>query len=276
MKCTNGSRPLRPGQPVWVSTFHRFGARILREFGELVGVPPNFTIYDTSDSRQVLKRVLEAEQIHTMNYSPDRIAGAISAAKNKLVTPDAFQSRRGSPLSEIVAQAYPAYQQRMLQSAAVDFDDLLMHVAQLLYNDPEIRSELDSRFRYVLVDEYQDTNKAQYVILEALSLDYPNLAVTGDPDQSIYGWRGADINNILEFEKDFPEVRIVRLEQNYRSTKRILRVADELIAHNMRRKQKSLFTENEEGSAVRLVAYADQDLEAAGIAEQIRRRHRSR
>lgn len=264
------AQALAPGQPVWVSTFHRFGARMLREFGELIGLAPNFTIYDTADSKQVLKRVLEAESVHTMHYSPDRIAGAISAAKNKLITPGAYQARRGSPLSEIVAQVYPAYQQRMLQSAAVDFDDLLMHVAQLLYNHAEIRAELDSRFRYVLVDEYQDTNKAQYVILKALSLDYPNLAATGDPDQSIYGWRGADIGNILEFEQDFPQVRVVRLEQNYRSTKRILRVADDLIAHNKRRKQKSLFTENDEGAAVRLVAYADQDLEAAGIAEQIR------
>ncbi len=196
--------------------------------------------------------------------------GRLRAAKNKLITPDAFEARRGSPLSEIVAQVYPAYQQRMLQSAAVDFDDLLMHVAQLLYNNPEIRAALDARFRYVLVDEYQDTNKAQYVILKALSLDAPNLAATGDPDQSIYGWRGADIGNILEFEQDFPEVRVVRLEQNYRSTKRILRVADDLIAHNTRRKKKSLFTDNDEGQPVRLVAYADQDLEAAGVAEQIR------
>ncbi len=266
----NRAQVLAPGQPVWVSTFHRFGARMLREFGELVGVSQNFTIYDTSDSRQVLKRVIEAEQVHTMHFSPDRIACAISTAKNKLITPDTYEARRGSPLSEIVAQVYPAYQQRMLQSAAVDFDDLLMHVAQLIYHHPEIRAELDARFRYVLVDEYQDTNKAQYVILKALSYDYPNLAATGDPDQSIYGWRGADIGNILEFERDFPQVHVVRLEQNYRSTKRILRVADDLIAHNKRRKKKSLFTENDEGEAVRLVAYADQDLEAADIAQQIR------
>ncbi|WP_442485532.1 ATP-dependent helicase [Aeoliella sp. SH292] len=266
----NRIQSLVPGQPVWVSTFHRFGARMLREFGGLVGLAPNFTIYDTSDSRQVLKRVLEAEKIATVGYSPDRIAGAISAAKNKLITADDYQARRGSPLSEIVAKVYPAYQQRMLQSAAVDFDDLLVHVATLLYHNPEVRAQLDERFRYVLVDEYQDTNKAQYVILKALSLDHPNLAATGDPDQSIYGWRGADISNILEFERDFPQVRVVRLEQNYRSTKAILRIADELIAHNTRRKKKSLFTDNEEGRPVKLVAYADQDLEAAGIAEQIR------
>ncbi|MGI9456060.1 MAG: ATP-dependent helicase, partial [Aeoliella sp.] len=266
----NRVEALAPGEPVWVSTFHRFGARLLREYGELIGLAPHFTIYDTSDSKQVIKRVIEAEQVQTMHYSPERIAAAISGAKNKLITADAYESRRGSPLSSIVAQVYPAYQQRMLQSAAVDFDDLLMHVAQLLFQSAELRAELDDRFRYVMVDEYQDTNKAQYVILRALSVDHPNLAATGDPDQSIYGWRGADISNILEFESDFPQVRVVRLEQNYRSTQSILRVADELIAHNTQRKKKSLFTENDEGSPVRLVRYADQDQEAQGIAEQIR------
>jgi DNA helicase-2/ATP-dependent DNA helicase PcrA len=169
-----------------------------------------------------------------------------------------------------VAEVYPAYQERLLASSAVDFDDLLLHVAQLLYDNAEVRTELDERYRYVLVDEYQDTNRSQYVILRALSSDYPNLAVTGDPDQSIYGWRGADLNNILEFERDYPSVKVVRLERNYRSTKRILRIADALIGHNLKRKKKALWTENDEGTAVRLVAYTDQDHEAAGIAEHIR------
>jgi DNA helicase-2/ATP-dependent DNA helicase PcrA len=158
----------------------------------------------------------------------------------------------------------------LLASSAVDFDDLLLHVAQLLYKNPELRAELDRQYRYVLVDEYQDTNRAQYVILRALSVNHPNLAATGDPDQSIYGWRGADLNNILEFEKDFPQVKVVRLERNYRSTKRILRIADELISHNVRRKAKSLFTSNDEGTPVRLNSYLDQDQEATDIASQIR------
>jgi DNA helicase-2/ATP-dependent DNA helicase PcrA len=173
-------------------------------------------------------------------------------------------------LSRVVAEVYPAYQARLLGSSAVDFDDLLLHVAQLLYEHSEIRAELDERYRYVLVDEYQDTNRAQYVILRALSTDYPNLAVTGDPDQSIYGWRGADLNNILEFEHDYPNVKIVRLERNYRSTKKILHIAAELIGHNIKRKKKELWTENAEGAAVRLIAYVDQDKEAADIAGQIR------
>ena len=260
---------LAPGDRVWLSTFHRFGARLLRQYAEFVGLAPNFTIYDTGDSRQTIKRVIEAHNIKTLHFSPDRIAEAISAAKNKLITPDHFEPRAGSTLSHIVAEVYPKYQERLLASSAVDFDDLLLHVAQLLHDHAEIRAELDDRFRYVLVDEYQDTNRSQYVILRALSSDHPNLAVTGDPDQSIYGWRGADLNNILEFERDYPGVRIVRLEQNYRSSKRILRIADELIAHNLRRKQKKLFTENDEGAPVRLTAYVDQDHEAAGIAEQI-------
>jgi DNA helicase-2/ATP-dependent DNA helicase PcrA len=261
---------LAPGSRVWLSTFHRFGAMLLRRYAEYVGLQPNFTIYDTSDSRQTIKRIIESRDINTFNYSPERLAEAISDAKNKLITAGNYEPRASSMLGRVVAQVYPAYQERLLASSAVDFDDLLLHVAQLLYDHPEIRAELDERFRYVLVDEYQDTNRAQYVILRALSSDYPNLAVTGDPDQSIYGWRGADLNNILEFEHDYPNVKIVRLERNYRSTKRILRVADSLIAHNLRRKKKELWTNNDDGRAVRLVAYGDQDREAAGIAEEIR------
>lgn len=261
---------LTPGHRVWVSTFHRFGARLLRQYADHVGLGPNFTIYDTSDTRQTIKRVIEAERINTMHYTPDRLADAISAAKNKLVPYDQYEPRPGSTLGSVVAEVYPAYQRRLLASSAADFDDLLLHVAQLVHDQEEIRRELDARFRYVLVDEYQDTNRAQYVILRALASDYPNLAVTGDPDQSIYGWRGADLKNILEFEHDYPQVRVVRLERNYRSTKRILRVADALIAHNLHRKPKELYTENDEGEVVRLSVYAGQDQEAADIAEQIR------
>ncbi|MEN1679982.1 MAG: UvrD-helicase domain-containing protein [Planctomycetota bacterium] len=262
---------LSPGRKPWVSTFHRFGVRTLREHADLVGLPPGFTIYDSSDSRATLKRVLEAEQIQTLGYTADRIAAAISGAKNKLIGPEEFQPTSSSPLSRVVAEAYPAYQARMRSSAAVDFDDLLLMVARLLHDHPEVRSTLDARYRYVMVDEYQDTNRVQYVILRALSHDLPNLAATGDPDQSIYGWRGADLNNILEFEADYPGVKVVRLEQNYRSTKKILRVADALIAHNKRRKKKSLFTENDDGADVRLVTYADGNEEARDIAQQIRR-----
>lgn len=261
---------LAPGQRVWLSTFHRFGASLLRDHADRVGLDQNYTIYDSSDARQTLKRVIEAERIPTLGYTPDRIASAISDAKNKLITAEAYQARNGSPLGRVVEQVYPAYQKRLLASSAVDFDDLLLHVAKLLHDDADLRASLDARYRYVMVDEYQDTNRAQYVILRALSMDYPNLAATGDPDQSIYGWRGADLNNILEFEADYPGVKVVRLEQNYRSTQSILAVADGLIRHNTRRKPKELFTENDPGKPVRLVTYADGDDEARGIAQAIR------
>jgi DNA helicase-2/ATP-dependent DNA helicase PcrA len=260
---------LTHGARLWVSTFHRFGARLLREHASYVGLTPNFTIYDTDDARQTLKRVIEAGRIRTAHYSPERIAAAISTAKNQLITADRYEPRTGSPLSQVVAEVYPKYQQRLIASSAVDFDDLLLHVANMLYQNDEVRAELDARYRFVLVDEYQDTNRAQYVMLRALSVDHPNLAATGDPDQSIYGWRGADIKNILQFESDFPTVKVVRLEQNYRSTKSVLRVADQLIRSNLRRKAKSLFTDNADGRPVRLVQYATQDDEARSIADEI-------
>ncbi len=260
---------LAPGEPVWMSTFHRFCSRLLRQYAPRVGLSENFTIYDTSDSRQVLRRTLDELDIDAVHYTPERIAAAISWTKNNLITPEHYQARSGNPLGNVLERVYPAYQARLLASSTVDFDDLLLHVATLLRESPETRAALDERYRYILVDEYQDTNLAQYTIVRALSVDAPNLAVTGDPDQSIYGWRGANLNNILDFEHDYPNVRVVKLERNYRSTKRILRVADALIQYNQRRKQKGLYTENDEGQSVRLVAYATQRAEAEGIAAQI-------
>jgi DNA helicase-2/ATP-dependent DNA helicase PcrA len=260
---------LAPGEKVWISTFHRFCARVLREYAPQAGLEANYTIYDVDDSQRTLKRVLEDSHLETGHYTLARLASAISWAKNNLIGPQAYQATAGNPLGKIVAEVYPLYQAALQRANAVDFDDLLLHVALLLKENPEIRRTLDARFRYILVDEYQDTNLSQYTIVRALSIDYPNLAVTGDPDQSIYGWRGANVSNILEFEHDYPQVRVVRLEQNYRSTKRILRVADALIAHNVRRKHKGLYTHNEEGRPVRQVVYGNQKLEAEGIVEQI-------
>ncbi len=260
---------LADDRSVWLGTFHRFCAQLLRKYAPLVGIRENYSIYDTSDSGRALRRVIQNLQIETMAVTPDAIAGAISWAKNNLISPDQYKPRQDSLLGMVVPQVYTAYQAYLTSCNAVDFDDLLLHVAVLLRENPEIRHTLDQRYRFVLVDEYQDTNLAQYAIARALSIDHPNLAVTGDPDQSIYGWRGANLNNILDFEKDFPEVRVVRLEQNYRSTQRILRVADQLIAHNLHRKEKSLYTENGLGSPVRLVMYPDHKEEALGIATRI-------
>jgi DNA helicase-2/ATP-dependent DNA helicase PcrA len=260
---------LAPQSRVWLSTFHRFCARLLRDYGHMVGLGENFTIYDTYDSAKALKRTLESEAPELLHISPEQIGRRISWAKNHLITAADFQPRSSNPVDRITADIYPAYQARLLKSSAVDFDDLLLHVAVLLRENPEVRADLDDRYRYVLVDEYQDTNLAQYAIVRALSIDHPNLSVTGDPDQSIYGWRGANLGNILEFEADFGKVHVVRLEQNYRSTQRILHVADQLIQQNKRRKPKALFTENPPGAAVRLVQYGDQHEEADSIAASI-------
>ncbi|MEM6470966.1 MAG: UvrD-helicase domain-containing protein [Planctomycetota bacterium] len=265
----NRVEQLVPGQKVWMGTFHRFCAQLLRRYAQMVGLAENYSIYDTSDSKLAMKRAIEAAGVSTTHASPDQIANVISRAKNKLVTPDVMIGQRLSPKETVAARVYPVYQQQLLTANAVDFDDLLLHVANLLRQNPELRGELDERFRYILVDEYQDTNLAQYAIVRALSINHPNLSVTGDPDQSIYGWRGADVNNILDFEKDYPSVKTVRLEQNYRSTPNILRVADQLIRHNRRRKQKDLFTSNDEGSPVILRLFETGYDEADSIADEI-------
>ncbi|TWU05910.1 ATP-dependent helicase [Stieleria varia] len=260
---------LAPGAKVWMGTFHRFCAQLLRRHAALVGLAENYSIYDTSDSKQAMKHAIAAAGVSLTHASPEKIASSISRSKNRLVTPEMLQGQSLGPVEAIAAKVYPVYQQHLLTANAVDFDDLLFHVANLLRYNPELRSDLDAKFRYILVDEYQDTNLAQYAIVRALSIDHPNLAVTGDPDQSIYGWRGADIKNILDFEKDYPSVTTVRLEQNYRSTPNILRVADQLIRHNRRRKQKNLFTDNPEGQPVVLRIFESGFDEADGIADDI-------
>ena len=260
---------LAPGRAVWLSTFHRFCARLLRKYAPFVGIQENYTIYDEQDRLRAIRHTLERLKLGNQHATPEQVRESISWAKNRLIPPDQYQPKPGSLLGQTVSRVYPAYQAFLASSNAADFDDLLMHVVTLLRENPEVRQALDQRYRYILVDEYQDTNLAQYAIARALSIDWPNLMVTGDPDQSIYGWRGANLSNILDFERDFSDVRVVRLEQNYRSTGRILRVAGELIRHNIRRKQKDLFTENGDGPPVRLLTYATQKDEAEHIAQQI-------
>jgi DNA helicase II / ATP-dependent DNA helicase PcrA len=265
---------LIPGTRVWVSTFHRFCARLLRRRAAAVGLKPNFTILDTVDQRRFVRDIVRSLNFDSVHFPPERIADRISRAKNDLLTAETFQKaleeRVGTLMDSVVKQVYPEYQRRLLDSNAVDFDDLLLWVVRLLEENEEIRRELDEHFRYVLVDEYQDTNRAQYAIVAALSRDFPNLCVTGDPDQSIYGWRGARIENILRFEADYPRAAVVRLEENFRSTKSILRAADALIAHNVRRKAKTMRTENPEGQPVELLRFEDAQAEAEGVAQAIR------
>lgn len=255
---------------VWVGTFHSLCARLLRHYAPFVGLNPSFTIYDQSDRLKVVKSVMRQLGLDDLGVTPEKVDSTISRAKNDMLSPELYLRRHEADhLAAIVGPVYKGYQARMLELSAVDFDDLLVLVVNLLREKPDVRAALDHRFQYVMVDEYQDTNMAQYAIVKALSIDTRNLAVTGDPDQSIYGWRGANLNNILEFENDFPGCKVVKLERNYRSTKNILRVADHLIRFNRLRKPKALETENPDGSPVELTVYSTEADEAHGIASRI-------
>ena len=261
---------LAPGAGVWVGTFHALCARLLRSYAPLVGLDRNFTIYDQGDRLRAVKGVMERLDLDGVGVPPERIDAAISKAKNDMIPPEKIASWGDNDhISAVVARVYKAYQERLRESSAVDFDDLLVHLVTILREHKDVRETLDARFRYVMVDEYQDTNLAQYAIVRALSVKRPNLCVTGDPDQSIYGWRGANLNNILEFEQDYPGCKVVKLERNYRSTKNILEVAGHLIRFNKRRKPKDLTTENPEGDPVELATYATERDEAEGVASKV-------
>jgi DNA helicase-2/ATP-dependent DNA helicase PcrA len=262
---------LVPGSRVWMSTFHSFGARILRQYGDRLGLDRNFTIYDQNDRARLVKQAVEEVEVGNARFTPDSLAGGISKAKNQLLSPERYAARARDHFARTVAKVYPAYERRLRAANALDFDDLLYWPALAMKNDPELRAELDARFRYVLIDEYQDTNHAQYQIARLLSVDHPNLCVVGDPDQSIYKFRGSDIRNILDFERDFPNTQVLTLSLNYRSTKAILHAAGELIAHNKQRKHKDLLTDNPAGRPVTVLTFPSSVEEAEGIARRIRR-----
>jgi DNA helicase-2/ATP-dependent DNA helicase PcrA len=259
-----------PGNRVWISTFHSLGVRLMRQYADRFKLDRNFTIYDQNDRVRLVKSALEAAQVDSTRFTPETIQGAISKAKNQLLLPDKYAAQANDYFSQVAAQVYPVYEKKMRDANAVDFDDLLLWPALALRSDQELRAELDARFRYVLIDEYQDTNKAQYAIARGLTMDHPNLCVVGDPDQSIYRWRGSDIRNILDFERDFPQARVITLGENFRSTKAILRVADHLIAHNKQRKPKELYTANVEGSSVGVLMFETGIEEADLVAKRIR------
>ena len=256
-------------QPVEMGTFHRFAARLLRTHARMVGLSSDYSILDPDDAGAVMKRAARRLGLNLTHTPIDRLAGIISRAKNDLRTPETFQPRWGRPADEVALRLWPLYQQMLLDCNAVDFDDLLVHVARMIVDNPELRARLDARHRWILVDEYQDTNAAQYAILRGLSIDHPNLSVTGDPDQAIYGWRGASIRNILEFERDYPAATVVTLERNYRSTANILGTADRLIANNAKRKPKRLLTDASPGAPVRIVLDPSGHEEAERIADEI-------
>ncbi|HYV34267.1 MAG TPA: UvrD-helicase domain-containing protein [Gemmataceae bacterium] len=261
---------LVPGNRVWVSTFHSLGARLLRQYATRLGLDPKFTIYDQGDRVKMVKNALGAADIDHVRFTPETIQAAISKAKNQLLTPDKYSSKAGDFFARTAAHVYPIYEKKMRDANAVDFDDLLIWPALALQNNAELRAELDERFRFVLIDEYQDTNQAQYVIARGLSIDQRNLCVVGDPDQSIYRWRSADIRNILEFEHDYPDARVITLDKNYRSTQLILDAANSLIRKNRQRKPKELVTEKGEGMPVRVATFETGRHEADTIAEEIK------
>lgn len=260
---------LVPGSRVLICTFHSLGARLLRQYADRIGLDRGFTIYDQADRLQVVKEAMAAAQVDVHALTPDRVQGAISKAKNLLHGPAEYAGTADDFIAQSVARIYPIYEKRLRAVNALDFDDLLYWFGLMLRRVPEVRAELDERFRYVMIDEYQDTNFAQYVIARQLSLDYPNLAVVGDPDQSIYKFRGSDIRNILDFERDFPEAKVVRLEQNYRSTKNILRAADQLISFNRKRKPKTLATSNPDGTPIQIRTFYDGLAEAEALARHV-------
>lgn len=232
---------------VWVSTFHSFCVRILRRYAEKLGYGNNFSVYDADDQKTLIKQVLKKLDVDPKLYKDRAMLNYISDAKNRLISPDAFAKNASEFREGKIALIYQTYQDELKRNNAMDFDDLLVNMVQLFLCFPEILESYQNRFRYIMVDEYQDTNYAQFKLVELLAGKYKNLCVVGDDDQSIYRFRGADIRNILEFEEAFPGAKVVKLEQNYRSTGNILTVANEVIRHNRSRKEKRLWTENEEG-----------------------------
>ena len=264
---------LLPGtRPPLVATFHSFCARILRQYADLLDLDPRFTIYDADDQTRAVKRALGHLNLDPTHFDPRTCAEAISRAKNRLQRARDYQPPGGSDFrARHLGRIYEAYEAILSESHALDFDDLLMETALGLRASADFREHLRDRFRYILIDEYQDTNHAQYVIARDLAGPRRNLCATGDPDQSIYGWRGARLENILDFEKDFPDARVVRLEQNWRSTQTILAAADAVIQRNANRKAKTLYTDNPAGEKVRVVLTDDEEAEANALVRGIRR-----
>ncbi len=261
----------RMARYMWVSTFHSMCVRMLRRDAERLGFTRDFTIYDADDAKRVVSSVLSDLGKDLKRFPPAMVASRISAAKNELIGPERFEAENHDFISEVVAAVYKAYQERLLKANAMDFDDLLVKAHDLLAGEEDVLARYRERFRYILVDEYQDTNHAQYRIVNLLAGGHRNLMVVGDDDQSIYSWRGADIRNILEFERDYPDATVIKLEQNYRSTKTILAAANAVVARNAGRKPKTLWTANVEGESITRYTAADERDEARFIVGEVER-----
>ncbi|MBM6616253.1 DNA helicase PcrA [Bacillus suaedaesalsae] len=259
-------------EEIWISTFHSMCVRILRRDIDRLGYSRNFTILDTTDQLSVIKNVMKDRNIDTKKFEPRSMLGSISSAKNELITPEEYAKTAAGPYESIVSSVYQDYQKRLRKNMALDFDDLIMTTITLFMRVPEVLEYYQRKFQYIHVDEYQDTNRAQYMLVKQMASRFQNLCVVGDSDQSIYRWRGADISNILSFEKDYPRAKVILLEQNYRSTKRILQAANEVIEKNGNRKPKKLWTENDDGNKIvyyRGSTEQDECYYVAGIIKQL-------
>ena len=259
---------------IWLSTFHSFCAKFLRfELNNFLGYNSNFTIYDTSDSQAVIKAALKALNLDDKYYPVGAMIGAISDAKNKLLFASDFRKQARDFYQEKVADVYEYYERELRKNNALDFDDLLLVAVKLLQSNEAVLDKYSKRFRYVMIDEYQDTNHAQYLLAKLLASHWKNIAVVGDADQSIYAWRGADIQNILDFEKDYPNCTSIKLEQNYRSTKIILDAANAVIENNEGRPKKNLWTDKTEGAKIQHFTAQSEHEEAAFIGDTIAKKH---
>ncbi len=252
-----------------ISTFHSLCVRILRKYADKAGIKSNFSVYDSSDQTRCIKQAVKDCELDTSNFSPARMLDVISTLKNKLIDAESFRKDADDFFSNTLSEIYLCYQRILNERNGLDFDDLLMKTAFLLQNSPDVCRELGERFKFLLIDEYQDTNHAQYRIAKALASQHNNICATGDPDQSIYRWRGADIRNILAFEKDWPNAVIIKLEENFRSTPNILAMADSLIAFNQNRKDKKLIPTKPSGRDVNIDVFEDEAQEAQAVAQQI-------
>ena len=257
---------------MWVSTFHSMCVRILRADADRLGFTKSFTIYDVDDMKRLYKDIMAELNIDPKRFPVNQLMNRISSAKNDLVVPGDFESRATDPVGRVAAQVYTRLQERLRAANAVDFDDLLLYAYLLLKQHEDVRTAYQERFRYIMVDEYQDTNRAQYAITMLLAAGHRNVMVVGDDDQSIYSWRGADLRNILEFESDYPEARVVKLEQNYRSVGNILAAANAVIANNQHRKAKRLFTSSGDGDKISVYMASDERDEGRWIAGEIEKR----
>jgi len=261
---------LGPAAGAHISTFHSLCVRILRRYADQAGIHPNFSIYDAADQVRCIKRAVKDCELDTADFPPARMLNAVSTLKNKTLSAEAFEALSDDFFSKTLARIYARYQQILIEANALDFDDLLMTTALMLQNHPNLCIELGRRFKFLLVDEYQDTNHAQYKIAKAIVSSHNNICVTGDPDQSIYRWRGADIRNILAFEEDWPDAIVVKLEENFRSTPNVLQIADKLISFNQKRKQKTLIPTKPHGSDVVVHCFDDELDEAQAVTQQLR------